>query len=388
MLRTQLRNSDKTLSDKPGVVQGHSWYMNQNYTHRDAAFEEILHFVHDNGIGVDGANTMPGALPKYQAEIRKAQQNALNNKLWGIGTEASQIKEWADENSLTQEYLASVVDSYYGLWGAWKESNTNGMWGGYIGKARADMKTDDPMGYALMNNKFFHSYLTYNARIDASLNGNFSLKFDQSKPYTHHSRYLKDVTLLGTNDNSVTVNELDNNITGNAGVNTVIFSGKSSEYKITTNQNQTIVTDTISGRDGTNTLTDIEKLQFADDGMAGRQFGIFKVLEDNKTVEMDGEIRTQTLGHFEQLQANYPNIKTINIKDCGGSLDDEANLKLSLKVHQNDINIHLLDNAEIASGGVDFFLAGIKRTKGNLCTNCRTGQFRGARHAETGVYTV
>ncbi len=246
-------------------VEGHSWYMNQNYEHRDATFEEILHFVHDNGIGVDnnGKPSAIGALPAYQTDIRAAQKNALSNKLWGMGQD-SWIKELTAENSLSQEYLASVVDSYYGLWGAWTESTTNGMWGFYVGKTRADIKTDDPMGYALMDNKFFHPYLTYNARIDSALNGNFSLKFDKSKPYTHHSRYLKDVTLLGSNNNTVTVNELDNNITGNSGINTVIFSGKHSEYTIKTSDGVTTVTDKTTDRDGTNTLSKIEKLQFTD----------------------------------------------------------------------------------------------------------------------------
>lgn len=244
-------------------VEGHNWYMNQNYEHRDAAFEEILHFVHDSGIGVDGANTMPGAAPEFQSKIRAAQQNALSNNLWGIGNDAW-IKELAAENSLSQEYLASVVDSYYGLWGAWTESNTHGMWGMYVGKTRVDMQTDDPMGYALMDNTFFHPYLTYNARIDASLNGNFSLKFDASKPYTHHSRYLKDITFLGANNTSVNVNELDNDITGNSGTNTVIFSGNSSEYTITTSNGVTTVADNTENRDGLNTLHKIEKIQFTD----------------------------------------------------------------------------------------------------------------------------
>ncbi|PID87647.1 hypothetical protein CSB07_00495, partial [Candidatus Gracilibacteria bacterium] len=35
-------------------TEGGDWYIKQNYKHRDAAYEEILHFVHDNGIGVDG----------------------------------------------------------------------------------------------------------------------------------------------------------------------------------------------------------------------------------------------------------------------------------------------------------------------------------------------
>ncbi|PIE46445.1 MAG: hypothetical protein CSA42_08530, partial [Gammaproteobacteria bacterium] len=152
-----------------------------------------------------------------------------------------------------------------GLWGAWTESATHGMWGMYVAKTREDMPADDPMGYALMTNKFFHPYLTYNARIDAGLNGNFSLRFDAAKPYTHHSRYLKDVTLLGSNNNTVTVNELDNNITGNAGVNTVIFSGPSNDYVImTTNDNVTTVKDGVPNRDGLNTVSKVEKLQFTD----------------------------------------------------------------------------------------------------------------------------
>lgn len=246
-------------------VEGHAWYMNQNYEHRDAAYEEILHFVHDNGIGVDnnGTPSSRGAAPEFQKEIRAAQKNGLSNNLWGIGSK-DWIKELKAENSLSQEYLASVVDSYYGLWGAWTENSTHGMWGLYVGKTRDDMKTDDPMGYDLMGKKFFHPYITYDARIDAALNSNFSLRFDVTKPYTHHSRYLKNITLLGSNNNTVTVNELNNKITGNTGANTVIFSGASTEYTIDTKNGVTTVTDNTSNRDGVNTLSKIEKLQFTD----------------------------------------------------------------------------------------------------------------------------
>ena len=94
-----------------------------------------------------------------------------------------------------------------------------------------------------------------------------------------------------------------------------------------------------------------------------RQFGIFKVLENNTTIEMDGEINSASLDNFNKLNTLFPLIEKINIIECGGSSDDDINLLLSKKVHQLGMNIHLLDNAEIASGGVDFFLAGIQRTK-------------------------
>ncbi|MBI9092404.1 MAG: hypothetical protein JEZ12_24575 [Desulfobacterium sp.] len=120
------------------------------------------------------------------------------------------------------------------------------------------------MGAELMNNKFFHPYLTYNARISADFKGTFSLRFDQGIPYTHHSQYLRNITLTGINDSHVRVNGFDNDITGNNGTNTIVFSGKRSEYTIIKNDSDTIVTDSQDGRDGTNTLRHVDKLRFKD----------------------------------------------------------------------------------------------------------------------------
>ncbi len=97
---------------------------------------------------------------------------------------------------------------------------------------------------------------------------------------------------------------------------------------------------------------------------SARTFGIFRVLDDDKTVEMDGDITTASLSDFQQLLNKYPDIKRINIVNCDGSLDDEANLKLSKLVHDKAISTHVLDDGVIASGGVDFFLSGVKRTIG------------------------
>ena len=244
-------------------VEGHSWYINQNYEYRDASFEEILHLVHDYGIGVDQNSEFNGALPEYQTEIRAAQVTALSGQLWAWPADrADWVAELTAENSLSQEYLASVVDTYYGLWGAF--DSEYGMWGAYVSKIRDDMPTTDPEGAALMDNKFFHPYLTYNARIDESFTGDFSLKFAESLSYTYHAQYLKDVTLTGTNDSNVIVNQLNNNITGNSGINKVIFSGQSAHYQITNENGEVKVQDLQDNRDGTNTLDAIEKLQFSD----------------------------------------------------------------------------------------------------------------------------
>jgi hypothetical protein len=244
-------------------VEGHSWYVQQNYEHRDASFEEILHLVHDYGIGVDGPNSAPGAAPEFQQEIRSAQVNAQEMEIWGKGA-TEWLNELSQENSLSQEYLASLIDCYYGLWGAWQEHPSNGMWGFYLPKTREEIATEDPMGQELLNHKFFHPYLTYNARIDAEFTGTFSLKFNAEIPYSHHSQYLKDITLLGSLNTNVIVNELDNNITGNEGENTIIFTGDYSEYSISSEGEFYMVTDQIENRDGQNTLSQVEKLQFND----------------------------------------------------------------------------------------------------------------------------
>ena len=92
-------------------------------------------------------------------------------------------------------------------------------------------------------------------------------------------------------------------------------------------------------------------------------FGIFKVINDS-TVEMNGEINSNTLADFNRLIQNYPNIKLINTKEVPGSSDDQVNLQVSKRVFDLGIATHLMDNGEIASGGVDFFIAGVKRTIG------------------------
>lgn len=250
-------------------VEGGEWYIKQDFEdHRDATYEEILHMVHDTGIGIDENANFVGALASYQAEIRAAQVTALtgNPQLWGIGSD-DWIAELTTENSLTQEYLAAVIDSYYGLWGA-SSNPTHGMHGIYIAKDRAEITSEDPLGNTLIA-KFFHPYLTYDARIDAEFSGDFSLKLDPTKGYTQHSRYLKDVTLTGANNSNVVVNELNNHITGNASTNTAIFTGNSSQYSIDKQVNgSTIVTDLVDGRDGQNILVKMEFAQFSDTKIA------------------------------------------------------------------------------------------------------------------------
>lgn len=96
-----------------------------------------------------------------------------------------------------------------------------------------------------------------------------------------------------------------------------------------------------------------------------QEFGIFTVLDGGNEVEMNGEIGTNALSDFQDLLSDHPDVDLITIKECGGSTDDEYNLLLSKLVHDQGIDIHLASDGLIASGGVDFFVAGYKRTIGS-----------------------
>lgn len=241
-------------------VEGGDWYVRQDYEeHRDASYEEILHLVHDYGIGVinspEGGRT---ALPAFQKEFNTIQKQALNN---AYTPPADILTEWQKEVSVDQEYFAAVIDSYYGLWGAY---TGKGMWGMYSVKNRGDFSSEDPNAQYITE-QIFSPTLNYDAYISDTFNGTFKMKYDPMTPYTHHSQYLTKVTLTGSNDTNVELNGHDNQVTGNQGTNTVIVHGLRSEYHLRGSGEEIVqLNDMLTGRDGDNVLLNIEKVQFTD----------------------------------------------------------------------------------------------------------------------------
>lgn len=279
----------QTLYETENIIEGSAAYLVNNP--RDAAFEEILHLLHDTGIGVDAASAPVGALPSFQAEIRAATNNAAPSSivtggkgLWASSaSELDWLRELKAEGSLTQEYLASVIDTYYGLAG---QSSANGLNSLYSPQTRTEISTKDPMGWNLVGNnsprKFFSEYITYFAKIDPSFTGTFTLTFDPATKYTHKSQYLTRVKLQGSKNTNLTGNDQPNWLHGNKGDNvisggkgndvingadgsdTAVFSGNSSEYMITGRGSHIVVEDKIANRDGRDLVLNIELLTFAD----------------------------------------------------------------------------------------------------------------------------
>jgi hypothetical protein len=255
-------------------AEGSDDYM--NHITRDATYEEVWHLVHDAGV-------IP-TLPKFQAEIEAAKDAAVEIG-WGPPND--------DPSSWHSEYYAQQYDNYLDLWvvqpkvwegrtlkpGEMPEGTAH--WGQNQVNSRGELLELDPVGYELIE-KFFHPYLTYTPELPVDFEGTFSLAFDKALVYTLKSQHLKDVTLRGSKNANLIGNAYDNALTGNSGDNvltggagddwlfggggddTAEFSGVFKDYTITNSGKYVTVKDNRVDCDGTDTLIDIESLQFSD----------------------------------------------------------------------------------------------------------------------------
>ncbi|HUU06333.1 MAG TPA: hypothetical protein VMZ49_10720 [Patescibacteria group bacterium] len=270
---SKLRIQDLYATESP--VEGSFQYLNnkgkpgERYT-RDASYEEIMHLVHAKGL--------EDVLPEYHKEIIEAEKEAVKGKRYFYGRLAP------------HEYIITGFDIYFGLW----DHNPQGD-GWSFGKeypfyTKSEMKKGDPLLYDLVE-KFWPKHLTYNAYIDPSFAGTFSLVPDSKIPYTFKSQYLVNITLTGDQNSNILGNDQDNTLNGNdgnnkisggkgndtihggKGVDTVIFSGSFSDYRISATKDEVTVSDTIPGREGTDKLICVETLQFNDQAIAVKNLG-------------------------------------------------------------------------------------------------------------------
>jgi hypothetical protein len=211
-----------------------------------------MHLVHGKGI--------EDALPEYHEAIIKAENRAVEADLYHYGSPAP------------HEYIIGGFDIYFGLWEHNPQEDGTSFGDEYPFHTKAEMRAGDRPLYDLVD-QFWPEYLTYVAYIDPSFEGTFSIAFDDEVEYTLKSRYLVNVALTGDKDTGILGNDQDNTFSGNAGDNRIdggsgndvaMFSGKQSEYRVETKGDRTTVSDTLAGRDGTDTLVSIETLVFGD----------------------------------------------------------------------------------------------------------------------------
>ncbi|MEM7352778.1 MAG: hypothetical protein AAF657_18430 [Acidobacteriota bacterium] len=256
------------------VVEGSAAYLDN--TIRDATLEEVFHLVH-------GAGIQP-VLPAYHAEMTAAKDAA---KAAGNWTPPPGLPI-ADE---VFEYIISVIDVYYGYWAHDPDGNGTSFGGEYAFHTRAAVLAGDPAGVASMR-KFLPEFFTADLRCAAAFDGTFTLTFDAATEYTHKSQYLSDIRLAASNPSHLTGNVLDNRLAGNTadntldgrgGVDTVRFTGDRIDYTITDQGGSFLVFDQIGGRDGSDTVVDVERLEFADQTLSIGSFVFADGFESGNT---------------------------------------------------------------------------------------------------------
>ncbi len=229
------------------IVDGSQEYINNTF--RDATFEQVLHLVQEYGIAE--------IIPEYQIQIRAAAEAAIAKGYWI----SVMIPEWEKEGNIAAQYLATILDVYYGFWQ--NSANDIAFNGEYFFSSREALRLGDPDGYKLINEQFLPPFLDYEVSIHSDFNGQFRMEYDTASRYTTKSQYLSDIRLTGNNNASIKQNSYNNYLIGNSGDNKVYYNGSWENYSITLG-NPAVIIDLIEGRDGSDTLESIEFIVFAD----------------------------------------------------------------------------------------------------------------------------
>ena len=95
-------------------------------------------------------------------------------------------------------------------------------------------------------------------------------------------------------------------------------------------------------------------------GRARAHFGPFAVVDDT-TVRMAGDVTSATPRQFAAMLAAYPHLKRLEMIDCPGSLDEEANLILARAVRRAGLETIVPTGGSVRSGAVELWLAGAPR---------------------------
>ena len=95
-------------------------------------------------------------------------------------------------------------------------------------------------------------------------------------------------------------------------------------------------------------------------GVAIAEFGVFRVI-DQSTVEINGIVGSTAPRDFASLLRAFPGITMLQITDCAGTDDDEANFALARMIRARGMTTYVPAYGSARSGGVELFLAGARR---------------------------
>jgi hypothetical protein len=90
-------------------------------------------------------------------------------------------------------------------------------------------------------------------------------------------------------------------------------------------------------------------------------YGPFRVL-DSERAAMTGVTDGRTPAQLAAMLRDYPGITVLELVDCPGTEDSDANLRLGRMVRARGIATHVPAGGFVGSGAVELFLAGARRS--------------------------
>ena len=92
----------------------------------------------------------------------------------------------------------------------------------------------------------------------------------------------------------------------------------------------------------------------------GTNFGPVTVVDD-RTIRMAGDVTSATPRQFATMMAAFPRLRRLEMIDCPGSLDEEANLILARAIRRAGLETIVPSGGSVRSGAVELWLAGTTR---------------------------
>lgn len=79
------------------------------------------------------------------------------------------------------------------------------------------------------------------------------------------------------------------------------------------------------------------------------------------TIEMDGTVDSNSPRQFSALLTRFPGVRKLVMRECPGSVDEDANHILARSVRRAGLTTIVPTGGSVRSGAVDLFLAGVDR---------------------------
>jgi hypothetical protein len=89
-------------------------------------------------------------------------------------------------------------------------------------------------------------------------------------------------------------------------------------------------------------------------------YGPFQVIDATRAA-LDGVTDARTPAQFAAMLRDHPGLAVLEMRDCPGTEDDLANLRLGRMIRAAGLQTHVPDGGSVRSGAVELFLAGVTR---------------------------